>query len=167
MAQNLIRWPIRNDQIVMMRISGATQDEVAAAFGISKRQVRNIEQDPRAQEIVAQAKAKVQEKLIETMDEDLDLTAKLSLRVLRRTLEADINPIHQAKANQDRTAIALLRGRGFLSKDGESNQQGFQMSTEQSDKLLAAIAKSDRAAKVNPFEPPTIEVPCEVVEETG
>lgn len=164
-------WPLRNDQIVMMALGGMKQRAIAEQFDISHQAVSVIIRHPKAEEIIRIAKAKLQEKLVETIDEKLGLTARLAVKVIKKTLDADISPIHKAKANQDRVAIALLRGRGYLRQEGQDGAGGFQVSPEQFDKLTTAMRKSDEAQQIQPLEGRDVEegkvIDAEVLEVTN
>ena len=150
------RWPLRNDQIVLMILAGSPAREVAAAYGLSERQVSSIFTDPRAADIKRLARERLQEKILETIEDELDVTSKLAVQVIKRTLEADIAPVHKAKANQDRVAIKVLQGRGFLRSEDRGAGAGFQVTNDQFDKLLTALGKADEAKNIDPFARPTI-----------
>ncbi len=138
--------------IVLMLLGGAKQADVAKEFGLTRQAVSKIAKDPRAEEVIRQARETITDKLLGDIDDQLDLASRLSMKVIRRTLAADISPTHKAKGNQDRVAVSILRGRGFLSKDGESGEQGFHITPAQFDRLTEALAKADAAKKIDPFE---------------
>ena len=138
--------------IVLMLLGGAKQKEVAKEFGLSRQRISKIAEDPRAEAVIQKARESITDKLLGDIDDQLDLASRLSMKVIRRTLAADISPTHKAKGNQDRVAVSILRGRGFLSKDGESGEKGFQITPAQFDRLTEALAKADEAKKIDPFE---------------
>ncbi len=143
-------WPVRNDMIVLMLLGGATQKDVAEQFKLTKQHISKIANDPRAEAVIQQAREKITENLLGDMEEQLDLSSRLSAKVLNRTLNADISPVHKAKGNQDRVAVAILRGRGFLSQEDRADQ-GLKISPVQFDRIAKALAKADEAQKIDPF----------------
>jgi hypothetical protein len=163
MADTLSPWPPRNDQIVLLALTGVPTTEIGAQFGMSQRNVQLIFNDPRANEIKKIAKARFQEKLIETIEEELDVASKLALKVIKRTLAADISPFHKAKSNQDRVAIKTLEGRGFLRSEDRGSGIGYQVTPDQFNKLMTALGKADEAKDIDPFEVPQL-MPAEIVE---
>lgn len=146
-------WSLRNDQIVLLALSGTmNQRELGEAFGISHQQISNILSDPRAEEIITVARTKLQEHLVKDIEDQLDLASQAAVRVIKRTLDADIAPKHRAKSNQDRVAIATLRGRGYLKEEGKGGDSGFQVPAEQFNAFMEAMKKADKAQEINPFE---------------
>ena len=145
-------WPVRNDQIVLLLLAGMPQKEVAAQFEMTRQMISRIANDPRAEEIIRSAREAISEKLLDGIEDELDAATRLSMKVIRRTLDADISPVHKAKANQDRVAVSVLRGRGYLSQEGRSEEGGFKVSPAQFDRLVGALAKADAAKKIDPFE---------------
>ena len=149
MAQS---WSLRNDQIVLLALSGTmNQRELGEAFGISHQQISQILRDPRAEEIITVARTKLQESLVESIEDQLDLASQAAVRVIKRTLEADIAPKHRAKPNQDRVAIATLRGRGFLKEEGKGGDSSFQVPADQFEAFVKALKKADAASEIDPF----------------
>jgi len=157
------KWPTRNDQIVLAVLAGATPADVARAFGMTRQNVAKILKSPMAQDVILAAKGKLREKLLEDIEDELDVMSKLALRKLRVTLDADITAVHKAKPNQDRVAMKLLEGRGFLRKERDDGG-GFHMSEEQFGKLIQAMEKADAVQEIDPFSSP-IEGEFELVEE--
>ena len=152
-------WPVRNDQIVLMLLGGMTQAAVGREYNLSRQAIAKIAKDPRAEEIIQRARETITEKLLGDMDEQLDLASRLSMKVIRRTLNADISPTHKAKGNQDRVAVSILRGRGFLSRESETGEKGFMITPAQFDRLTEALSKADAAKKIDPFaEIPEVQV---------
>lgn len=152
MAKNLAQdWPLRNDQIVLLLLGGMKQKEVAEQFGLTPQAVSKISLDPRAVEIIEHARESITEKLLSTMDDQMTHAARLAIKCIRRTLEADIQPVHKAKGNQDRVATAVLRGRGFLTQETPEGERSLQMTPAQYDRLMGAIEKSDAARNIDPF----------------
>ena len=148
LAQN---WPIRNDQIVLLLLGGMTQKEVAGQFKLTRQAISKIANDPRATEVITAARESITEKLLSDMDDQMTHAARLAIKSIRRTLEADINPVHKAKGNQDRVAVAVLRGRGFLTQETAEGERSLQMTPVQYDRLLGAMKKSDEVKGIDPF----------------
>ena len=147
------RWGIKNDQIVLMSLMpGMNHAEVARQFGCTRQHVSQLVKDPRAGEIIEIAKRKLREHLIEGIEGELDVMARLAVKVIRKTLEADIDPLHGAKANQDRQASKLLEGRGFLREEGKGAEGGMQMSQDQFERLMKGMEKADEVRGIDPFE---------------
>lgn len=142
-----LAWPLRNDQIVLMALGGTSHKDIAAAHNITPQMVSKIVNDPRADEIVRIAKQKLRERIFTGMEENLDLAAKAALKVIQKTLDAEISPTHKAKANQDRVAIKMLQGRGFLGVE-RGEDSGFKMSPEQFGRLEKALQKADAASEI-------------------
>lgn len=165
--KDLSTWSARNDMIVMMAFSGHyTNGQIGEKFGITAAQVGNIVNDPRAKEVLDIARHRLREKLMEDIEDQLDLTAKASLKVLKRTIKANISPMHKAKINQDRVALKLLQGRGFLSTEARREEEGTKMSDDQFNALVAAIEKSDRAKQIPVLEDLEAEVVEDAAEDT-
>jgi len=157
-------WPLWKERVVILYMSGMTQQQVAdhmesLGHKLTRQAVSAIVRDPRAEELVEAAKAKFRETLITTIGEELDTASQLAVRAIKRTLEAEIHPIHQAKANQDRVAMKLLTGRGFLREDGHGEEAGYRIPPEQFGKLVKALEKSNRAKETQEL------MPAEVVDE--
>jgi hypothetical protein len=150
-------WPLWKDQVVLFYMSGMTQEEVATHMSgighkMTRQSVSNILKDPRAGEIIAAARSKFKEVLIEGIGDELDVASKLALKAIKKTLEAEIHPIHQAKANQDRVALKVLSGRGFLREDSRNEDAGLQVPPDQFERLVKAMERSNRAREQNPYE---------------
>ena len=145
-------WPLRNDQIVLLVLGGMKQKEVAKEYNLTPQAVSKIIRDPRAEEVLTHARDAILEKMLSGMDDQMTHSARLAIKCVRRTLEADIGPTHKAKGNQDRVAIAMLRGRGFLSQETNEGERNFLISPAQFERLVGAMEKSDEAKKINPFE---------------
>jgi hypothetical protein len=162
---------LRNEQIVMFVLANPdlTYNQIGLVFGMSGENVRVIVKSNEGKEIITQARRRLREKLLESAEEQLDLQAKLAVKALQRTLEADISPTHKAKANQDRVATKVLQGRGLLKSGPDSgNKGGYQMSPEMFDRLERALSKADMAAGIDPFEgKPVIEGVIEEEKDDG
>lgn len=166
----LSAWTVRHDQICLLRATGTSERELAKTFNLARSTISNIVNDPRGQKIIELTRQKLRERIVEDVESQLDLATKASIKVLRRTLEADISPIHQAKANQDRVALKMLQGRGFLRTEQPGQGGGFQMAPEQFDRLVSAMAKADAAQGIDPFSSlgeGVEEADFEVVEDDG
>ena len=144
-------WPLRNDRIVLMVLAGMPVKEVAKSFGLSQQMISIIVADPRAEEIGRIARARLQEKLIDTIEEELDQMARMATEKLKATLQADIGAVHKAKPNQDRVAVKILEGRGFLKKERGATG-GLQIPKELYGKLVEAMEKANKAAEIDPFD---------------
>lgn len=145
-------WSARNDHIVLLyELAGLTQKEIGDRFGLSPQTISGIINDPRAAEIKETARKELRQRILNTVEDELTAMQKLSVKVLKKTLEADISPIHGAKPNQDRVALDLLKGMGFLSKEQERDGGGLTMTNEQFERFMEGIQKSDEAAQVDPF----------------
>ena len=161
----LATWPIRNDQIVLMSVAGMDQATVAKHFGLTNQQISRILKDPRAQSVVERARERLQERIFEGVEAELDLAARAAVKAIKVTLNADISAFHKAKPNQDRVAIKILEGRGHLkSSTDEGGDGGFRVTDEQFKKLMTAMEKSDAAEKIDPFAGREIVVEAQVVE---
>lgn len=146
-------WTLRDDQIVLMSLMpNTTHQQIADMFGITRQAVSQKIADPRGQEIVEMARRRLRENLVEGIDGELDNLTRLAVRKLKVTLEADIAAVHGAKPNQDKVALSLLKGRGFLREEGKGAEGGIQMSPEQFGRLVEGMAKADEAQRIDPFE---------------
>lgn len=146
-------WSIRHDRVAMLYAAGVPIVEISKAVGFVVKTCQRIVDSEHGQKIVQTIRARLRERLLEDVEAQLDVTTKLSIQVIRRTLEADIPATHKAKPNQDRVAIKLLQGRGILKNDiGGSGTGGFSMSPEQFDRMMGAIGRSDQATAGDPFE---------------
>ena len=153
-------WPIRNDDIVLKVLAGVPVKIVADAYKMTPQNVSKICNNPKAAEIVKLARAKFQEKLVQSNEEKLGLLSNMAVDRLKTTLETDLPATAKAKPNQDRVALKILEGRGFLKVD-KSGSAGLQVPMEVWDKLMDGLKKSDEAMQIDPFE----EAEFEVVEE--
>ena len=137
----------------MLFAAGVPISELAVAAGFSENHCRRILGTDHAKQIVQAIRIRLRERLLEDVEAQLDVSTKLSIQVIRKTLEADIPATHKAKPNQDRVAIKLLQGRGILKNDiGAGGNGGFSMSPEQFDRMMGAIERSDKATAGDPFE---------------
>lgn len=153
-----MEWSLRNDQIVLLVVAGTPHSEIAKQFGLTRQRVTQIMATAKAKEMVAQYRQRLQEHLLSSIEGQLDESAKLAAKAIKKTLEADISAFHKAKSNQDRVAIKLLEGKGFLNKKEErADDAAMQVTNEQFNKLMAAISKSDEAAKIRVVEAEVIE----------
>lgn len=157
---------LRKEQIIMFVLANPqmSYDEIGEVFGMSKANVSAIMKSDDAKEIIQIARNRLREKLLEGVEGQLDLAAQAAVKVLKRTLDADISPVHKAKANQDRTAVAVLRGRGILKTEATTPNSGYQLSPEQMGRLERALNKADQAAQIDPFEGQTV-IEAEVVDD--
>lgn len=152
-TRNLVStWPLRNDQIVLRVLATGSLKDVAKEFSLTAQQISVICNDPRGEEIIRAARERLREKLLEGIEDQLDVAAQASLKVLQRTLKADISPMHKAKPNQDRVALKILGGRGFLHGDPQGDGGGTQLSEEQFSRLVSAMKASDAVRGIDPFE---------------
>ncbi len=154
----LTDWPLRNDQIVLSVLGGRKQREVAEEHGLTHQQISNIIRHPKAEEIIAIARNKLRDKLLGEMEDKMDLAAQASLKVLQKTLNADISPVHKAKSNQDRVALKILSGRGFLRAEERGEDGGLQMTGDQHKRLMEGLAKASRVRQIDPYEDKEIPV---------
>lgn len=157
------KWTTRNEHIALLWLTGKTQAEIAKMFGIHQSTVARIVGDPRVEELKARIREELRERVIDSVAAELDDAAQLAVRAIRRTLEADISPVHKAKPNQDRVALKVLQGRGHLAVVHEGETGSFQMSDDQFGRLMAAMSKADAAAKIDPIP----EAEYEVIEDGG
>lgn len=160
-------WPPWKDVLVLRAFSGQESlKALAREFKVPYRVAQRVIADPRAEELRIRTRERIRENIMDSVEDQLDESTRKAVEVIRRTLNAEITAFHPAKANQDRVALKVLEGRGFLSTD-RGQGGGLSMSEEQFDRLLAAIQKSDTASRVDPFsvreETPVVE--AEVVEE--
>jgi hypothetical protein len=161
-------WPAWKDQVVLLHLlGGKTQKEIAEALTesgrkITRQAVSAILRDPRAEELMRSTRARFQDAMIESIHDELDVASKLALKVVKRTLKANISPTHKAKANQDRVALKVLSGRGFLREETKGESAGLQVPADQWDKISKALEQSDRAKEI---EVVTIQ-DAEIIEET-
>ena len=135
-------WPLRNDEIVLKVMADIPVVDVAKAYNMTPQNVTKIIRDPRAQEIIKLARSKFQEKLVQETEEKLGLLSKLSVDALKVTLEEEMEATAKAKPNQDRVAMKILEGRGFLKVD-KSGSTGLQVPVEIWDKLVDGLRKAD------------------------
>ena len=156
-------WPLRNDQIVLMALGGVKQREIGEVFGLSHQQISLIIRDDRAKEIIEITRAKLRKNLTKGIEDELTLMAQASLKVLKKTLDADMGATHRAKPNQDRVAVAILRGRGFLREEGREEGSALQVPEEQFAKFMEAMQKAGRVREIDPFEGQEV-LEAEVVE---
>lgn len=143
---------MRNDQIVLRVLATGSLKDVAKEFELTAQQISVICNDPRGEEILRAARERVREKLLEGIEDQLDVAAKASLAVIKKTLDADIHPFHKAKPNQDRVALKVLGGRGFLRGDPQGDGAGYQISEDQFSRLVKAMQASDKVREIDPFK---------------
>lgn len=143
--------------VLMHFVGGISHREIADHFDLSKSHVSNICRDPRAQQVIDEARTATREKLLGDIEARLDAAAHGAVRVIERTLDADISPVHKAKPNQDRVAIKVLEGRGHLNRDGNKESAGFQISGDQFERLMTGLKSGTRIQNIDPFEEPEIE----------
>jgi len=149
----LIDWPAWKDQVVLWSLGGRTQAEIVeilAAGGrkITRQGISKIINDPRAEEVIKIYRAKLREGLMETIHDELDVASQLALKAIKRTLEADIAPIHKAKPNQDKVALKVLAGRGFLREESRTSEQGLHVPPDAFSRLVDAMDRADAAKEI-------------------
>lgn len=156
------RWGPQEDQAVILYATGTiTRPELARQFGWTEDRVANILADERANAIREDLREKVKEALLVDVKDQLPNLVQLSANVLRKTLQAEISPIHPAKANQDRVALAVLKGMGYLLEEsGSGPQGGLTLSPEQHSALVAALDRANQAREIDVM--PTL--PAEIIE---
>lgn len=155
-------WGAMEDQIVLLYATGHfTHKDLGNRFEIASDQVKRILGDPRAEEIRALAREKIREGLVRGVEDELPQLASYAVQCIKRTLMAEISPTHVAKANQDRVALKVLTGIGYLREDGTTPEGGITLSPEQHKSLIDAIDRSNRVKQADGVE----EMPAEVVEE--
>lgn len=155
------KWSPRNEHIALLWLTGKSQAEIAKMFNISQSTVSRVLKDPQTEELRVRIREELRSRVIDTVAAELDDAAQLAVRAIRRTLEAEISPVHRAKPNQDRVALKVLQGRGHLSILPEGDAGGMQMSDEQFGRLLSAMSKADKASKIDPIP----DADYEIVEE--
>lgn len=161
------KWTLRNEQIIIMRMAGATQEEIGKAFGISRKAVERIEKHPQAAIVEEEMRAALRERLLDDIESQLDQATRDSMKAIMVTVGAEMSAFHPAKSNQDRVALKVLEGRGYLGK--EKNDEGsVTLSSEQFSVLIEQMKKSDAAQQIDPFadrpvDPDVVEVDYEIV----
>ena len=80
-------WPLRNDHIVLLALSGTmNQRELGEFFKLSHQQISLILRDDRAAEITEIARAKLRENLTQGIEDQLSLMSQAAVKVIKRTL---------------------------------------------------------------------------------
>lgn len=163
-------WPLWKEQVVFLILAGNTQQEVAdilekQGITISRQGISAIMQTEEAKGLVAAVKIKFRENLMTSIEEELDAASQLALRAVKKTLSADLTAIHKAKPNQDRVALKVLQGRGYLAVESPMREQSLQVPPEILGKLVTALEKSAQAKDIDPFENkgPVVEAEVEIV----
>lgn len=142
-------WTTLEDQIVILSSTGHFSElTLAQNFNVSVPYVKKVLSDPRAQVVLATVRDKIRENLVHSVEGELTYLASKAVQVLKVTLEAELPATHDAKPNQDKVALAVLKGMGYLGEEANKGGGGLQLSPEQHSSLLAAIEKSDRVAKM-------------------
>lgn len=159
MSEALV-WSPQFEQVVLLYVTGMPVSTIAKKFKLRASHVEEILAHEKARDIIESARRKLREKIQEDIGADLDNISKLATQRLRETLEASIPPLHRAKINQDRVALQILEGRGFLN-ESPGRLGGIRISPEQLTKLVAAMEKAQLAG-VSELLP--VEVVHEVVE---
>jgi hypothetical protein len=163
-------WPLWKEQAVFLVLAGNTQQEVVdilskQGINVTRQAISAMMKTDEAKSLVRVVKEKFRENLLESIEDQLDAAAKLALRSVKRTLSAEISPTHKAKPNQDRVAIKVLQGRGFLSVESETKNIAPQVPPEIWGKLVGALEKSARVGDVDVFANSGPVVEAEIIEE--
>jgi hypothetical protein len=147
-------WTAIEDQIVILWSTGHfSETALAEKFNLPAPYVKQVLKDPRAETTRMLVRDRIRENLVQSVEGELTYLASKAVQVIKQTLEAEISPLHQAKGNQDKVALAVLKGMGYLGDGENRGAGGLQLSPEQHSALLKAIEKSDRVAQTTPFFP--------------
>lgn len=136
------KWGPKHDQVVFLHCLGYDNILIAAELGIGKMYVSKLLRDPIAQRKILEFRRKTQQKLIDGVEGRLLRLADESVKRLEETMEEAFEPGTRAKEHQDKTALALLRGTGFLKSEVVKEKEVNTLTKDQAELLHSAISKS-------------------------
>lgn len=136
------KWGPKHDQVVFLHCLGYDNILIAAELGIGKMYVSKLLRDPQAQRKILEFRKKTQKNLIEGVEGRLLRLADESVKRLEETMGEQFELGTRAKEHQDKTALSLLRGTGFLKSEVVKEKQVDSLTTEQANLLQSAINKS-------------------------
>lgn len=150
----------------MFHIYGMTYDEIAAATGYSRENVRTVLHDPRAQQAAEVLRKRILGQAATSIEEKMGGLAVQAVKNIAKTINTDVEVGTRSKKHQDDVSFELLARVGFGRKEPDKDAGGIHLPKEEAQQLVAAIAKSDRARQiiVEAEEPEYIEVDSEEIE---
>ena len=151
-AEEWETWAEKHDAIVYEHLRGLGDSDIAKRFGLSMKQVRAVLARPEALAIESAFRQQIAEKISDSVGERLIHATTRAVEVIEQTLEEDLTPGTAAKAHQDRVAIKVLEGQGFLTKDGEASRAGESLTPHDVNRLVEALTKADESKRLNNVE---------------
>jgi hypothetical protein len=116
-------WSEQQEAIALLYAKGSEIDVIASALGLPKAVVASVLEDPRAIQTVQYFRAEVAKVLGEKVAPKLEALAFRAAQRIEETLDHTFVAGSQAKHHQDRLAMKLLEGKGFLkAQEGETGE---------------------------------------------
>jgi hypothetical protein len=142
------KWSPKHDLIVQLHVSLHSPEEISAMVGCSSGRVLQVLSDPKGKKLVQLAQGRLREKLSAEVEDGLVSICVKALDNIRETIELE-GLVHGSdfKKHQDRLSLDVLKGRGFLNKDGVSQDAvRGPINENMAERLIKAIEKSNEAS---------------------
>ena len=139
------KWKPKHDLVVQLHIACYSNDEIATMTKFSSVRVGQILGDPKAKNMIRAAQERLREKLSKEIDEGLVAICAKAVQNIRETIEIDgLTAGTDFKRHQDKISLEVLKGRGFLSKDGgDSKTRNETLPLDLLSKVNEALMKSE------------------------
>lgn len=159
----LVHWRARHDNVIMLHLSGYSNQLIAEMTQFSIGHVQRIIKDPRAQKAIETARRKLLGKAIYTIRERMVNLGVRAVENIAGTIEGEFEAGTKAHRHQDGVSFELLSRIGFGRTDaGEEGGTGIQLPPEEAKRLVDAIEKANRAREIHAV---AVEVEAEVVDD--
>lgn len=150
--------------IVSLHIAGNPNKKIAAAVGITPERVSQVLSDPQAIAVIQRVKNSMRLKMEEDIEDKLVVLASESVDRIAETITHEFLPGSDEHEHQDRVAIKVLQGTGFLKK--ESPEGGGKTREVPSTRLLERLASAlEKANTAVELQQEAVDAPYEVLSE--
>jgi hypothetical protein len=138
----IVRWTPRHDQIVLAYINGATQTEIARAFGLTRRSVGRVVFDPKAKAMIKEYRERARQMFVEVVRDRLLALGPVAVDRIEETIRAQFALDSAAKRHQDLVSFKVL---GILDVDRQDGQGKPKVTLDRDvqERLVAALEKSN------------------------
>ena len=143
-------WGPQHEKMSLFSAAGMKNKEIAELFDVSTVWVYQVLQDPRAVKVKDDYLRELRDRLMSKYDDQVLALVEYALINLGRTVKEHVDPEKLGKKqHQDRMSLEVMKMAGFGYADRGVGAATLALTREESELLMAAVKKSDRAREIH------------------
>jgi len=146
----LKNWKPRHENVVMLHLGGWNNIAIANYTRMTPERIYQILQTPQAQALIASQMDRIRERFGSDVSDKLLKLTEISVNRVSETLEQDFIPGTDAKKHQDKVALEIMKGKGFLNgADPSAVNHEQKVSVSLLEKFTNALERANEAKSLH------------------